>query len=187
MSCRDTAGGKAICSAMNALISDNPYFNSDDVPEILHRLKRESANATESVSQSEAINLLDRYAFWVRNKTGLQPGRKAKIFDKIAEAIKEIEAGQNIPSKALFHSWKNLPAEIDMLTEVAKFKELYPINIEEENAPAYAFTPTHKQFTDFKPELIAATQELFKNPPSKLPPEVRDLYFRDWIRSVSIP
>lgn len=110
MSCRSSAPGQAASAAATAL--SGVAGSSDRVPELMHRLRREYANAypdAPAPSGEEAAQVLERLAMEVRLRRDIREWRKERVDRKVRAACVELRRERHVPSAALLHAFRSLP------------------------------------------------------------------------------
>jgi hypothetical protein len=112
MSCRSTEGGRAASGAATALTGKS----ADNVPFIMHELRREYANANPEAqrpSGEEAAQVIENLAMQVRQRMDLPEWRRERIANKCNTAAATLRSGRRIPSAATLHAWRSLPAALE--------------------------------------------------------------------------
>lgn len=122
MSCRGTPGGKAASCCATALTGKS----ADNVPVILHALRREYDNANPNAPKptgEEAAQVIENLAMQVRQRTDLPTWRLQRAARKCAEAAAELRNGRKVPSAAMLHAWKSLPGALGAYDPPAETSE----------------------------------------------------------------
>lgn len=112
MSCRDTAGGSAVSACATALSAGS----ADEVPAVMHRLRREHQAANPSAANptaEEAAQVIENLAMRVRHAPGLTDRRRNRVLAKAQTAADGLRAGTaKVPDAHMLHAWKNLETEL---------------------------------------------------------------------------
>lgn len=115
MSCRESLGGKAASAAATALTRRS----ADDVPQAMHRLRREFDQRHPDASRpsgEDAAQALERLAWMVSQREDLPAWRRERVARKCARAAVALRAGRGVPSAAMLHAWASLPGELDRVS-----------------------------------------------------------------------
>lgn len=111
MSCRSTPGGSAASACATALSGGS----ADEVPEVMHRLRREHQSANPSAvtpTGEEAAQVIENLAMRVRHSTGLTDARRTRVLNKAYAAAEALRRGEKVPDAHTLHAWKNIDAEL---------------------------------------------------------------------------
>lgn len=111
MSCRSTPGGSAVSGCATALSGGS----ADEVPEVMHRLRREHQNqhpdAPRPTGQDAAL-VVENLAMRVRQAPGLTDRRRTRVLAKAMAAAELLRSGHKVPDAATLYAWRNLDAEL---------------------------------------------------------------------------
>lgn len=137
-------------------------------------------------SREDVAEVLRSLAYRVRNDEALSHARRGRALSRVNDALAAVASGGKLPDAATLAAWRDLPAAMSAEQLLSGgFRVSRAAFSRRWDMPALAARSYHAAFQRIRPQVIAATGELFDARPSRLSLEEAHPVLSRWLEDVS--